>query len=155
MKGLRTWMFFAPSKIKQSQNLEYGWTEYQWPHPNENDASPKSGTYSMPNSPKSGLSSLPLQIKIESHILANWHIKDQWSHPNQDQYAKPQSRAFSILQSPNSVLQGHECSLHLQNKDRNLILGMWVYQRPVAIFKSRPRGQTPSRKTWRTLEVPC
>ena len=50
---------------------------------------------------------------------------------DQDQDARPQSGASSILQSTKLGLKGHRCSLHLQNQDRELKFGLWVNQRPV------------------------
>ena len=85
------------------------------------------------------------KIKIESQNLDHGCIKDQWPYPNQDQDAKPQSGTSSILQSPKWGLKGHGCSLHLQNQDREPQFGLWLYQRPVTIFKSRSRCQTPVR----------
>merc|ERR1711954_371666 len=76
-----------------------------------------------------------LQIKIESQNLDHEYIKDQQPYPNQDQDAKPQSGTSSVLQSPKSGLEGHGCSLQLQNKDREPKFGIWVYQRPVTIPK--------------------
>ena len=72
-----------------------------------------------------------------------------WLYPNQYQDAKPQSGTPSVLQSPKSGLKGHGCSLHLQNQDREPKFGSWVYQRPVTIFKSRSRCQTPVRNLQR------
>ena len=40
-------------------------------------------------------------------------------------------------------------SLYLQNQDRELKFGSWVYQRPVTISKSRSRCQTPVRNLQR------
>ena len=57
----------------------------------------------------------------------------KWPYPNQDQYAKPQSRTSSILQSPKLGLRGHRCSLHPQNQDEEQKLGSWVYLRPLTI----------------------
>ena len=45
-------------------------------------------------------------------------MKDQLPYPNQDQDTKPQSGISSIIQSPKSELEGHGCSLNLQNQDR-------------------------------------
>ena len=39
-------------------------------------------------------------------------------------------------QKPQSGLKGHECSLHLQNQDRELKFGFRVYNIPVTIFQS-------------------
>ena len=40
------------------------------------------------------------KIKVERQNSDYGCIKDQWSYPNQDQDAKPQSGTSSILQSP-------------------------------------------------------
>ena len=85
------------------------------------------------------------KIKIESKNWDHGCFKDQWSYPNQDKDAKPQSGTSSILQSPKWGLKGHGCSLHLQNQDREPIFGSCVCQRPVIISKSRSRWQTPVR----------
>ena len=58
------------------------------------------------------------KIKIESHILEHGCIQDQLPYPNQYQDAKLQSGTSSVLRSPISGLKGHQCSLHLQNQDR-------------------------------------
>ena len=55
------------------------------------------------------------KIKIESHKLDYWCIKQQLPCLNQDKDAKPQSGTSSILQSPKWGLKGHASSLHLQN----------------------------------------
>ena len=85
------------------------------------------------------------EIKIESRHSEHGLTTDQWSYPNQDQDAKPQSGTSIILQSPKWGLKGHGCSLHLQNQDREPKFGSWLYQRPVTIFKARSRCQTPVR----------
>ena len=60
-----------------------------------------------------------LKIKIESPNLEYGWSKDSehWAYTNQDQDAKLKSGKSSIFPSPKSGLQGHGCSLHLQNKD--------------------------------------
>ena len=85
------------------------------------------------------------KIKIESWHSEHGCIKDQWSFPNQDQDAKPQSGTSSVLQSPKWGLKGHTNSLQLQNQDQEIKLGTRVHQRPVTISKSRSRCQTPIR----------
>ena len=85
------------------------------------------------------------KIKIESHNLDHGCVKDQWPYSNQDQDAKPQSGISSILQIPKSGLEGHGCSLHLQNKDREPKFGTWFFQRQVTITKLRSRCQPPVR----------
>ena len=85
------------------------------------------------------------KIKIESQNSEHGYIKDQWPYSNQDQDAKPQSGISSILQSPNSGLKGHGCSLHLQNQDREPTFWSFVCQRQVTMSKSRSRCRTPVR----------
>merc|ERR1712081_159677 len=85
------------------------------------------------------------KIKIERQNLDHWCIKAQWPYLNQYQDAKPKSETSSVLQSPKRGLEGHGCSLHLQNKDREPKFGSWVYQRPMTISKSRSKCQTPVR----------
>ena len=65
------------------------------------------------------------KIKIETQ---NWVIKDQWPCPNQYQDVKTQSGTSSTLWSM-------KC-LHIQNQDRKLKFGTWVYQIPVTRSKS-------------------
>ena len=45
------------------------------------------------------------KIRIESQNLDHRCIKDQWPYPKQDQDAKPQAGASSILQCPNQDLK--------------------------------------------------
>ena len=85
------------------------------------------------------------KIKIESQNLYDGCIKDQWPDPNQDQDAKPQWGNSSVLQRPKWGLQGHGCSSHLENQDREPKLRSWVYQRPMTISNSRSRCQIPVR----------
>ena len=73
------------------------------------------------------------KIKIESQNLDHGCFKNQWPHPNQDEDAKPQSGASSVLQSPKSGLKGHECSLHFQNQYRESKLRTAVTQRQVTM----------------------
>ena len=58
------------------------------------------------------------KIQIENLNSEHGYSKDQCQYPNQDQDAKTQSGTLSILQSSKSGLEGHKCSLHLQNQDR-------------------------------------
>ena len=47
---------FAPSKSIKRPNSKHGCIKDQWPYPNQDpDAKPKSGTYSVLQSPKGGL----------------------------------------------------------------------------------------------------
>ena len=100
------------------------------------------------------------KINIESQNLENVCIKDQWLYPIQDQDAKPQWGTSSVLQSPKWGLEGHGCSLLLQNQDRDPKFRALLYQNPVTISKSRSKCQTqvrilqhtpkPKIGTWRT-----
>merc|ERR1711954_432859 len=89
------------------------------------------------------------KIKIESQNLEYWCTKDQQPYPNQYQDAKLQSGPSSILQSPISGLEGHGCSLHLQNQHREPKFRIWVYQGPVTISKSISGCQPPVRNLQR------
>ena len=64
---------------------------------------------------------------------------------NQDQDANPQSGTSSLFHSPESGLEGHGHSLQLQNQGREPKFELWVYQKPLTIFKSRLRCQIPTR----------
>ena len=68
------------------------------------------------------------KMKIESQTSDHWSSKDQWTYPNWDQDAKPQSGTSSVLQSPKWVLRGYWCPLHLHNQDREQKFGKWIYQ---------------------------
>ena len=103
----------------------------------------RSGTSSILQSPKWGLKGhyvlWTFKTKIESQNFDHGYIKDQQPYQNWDQDAKPQSGTSSVLQSPKWGLEGHGCSLHLQNQDREPKFGWWLYQRSVTISKSRSR----------------
>ena len=75
------------------------------------------------------------KFKIESQNMKHGSIKCQWQHSNQDQDAKIQSGTSSVLQSPKSRLEGHGCTLFLQNQERQPKLGTWLYQTPVTKSK--------------------
>ena len=89
------------------------------------------------------------KIMIESQNLDHWYIKDQWPYQNQDPNAKPWSVTSNILKCPKWGLKGHICSLHLQNHDRELKLGIYVYQRPLTLSMSISGCQTPVRNLQR------
>ena len=132
----------------ESQNLDHGYIKDQWPYPNQDqDATPSQEPPASSKAPNQDLKDVlcTLKIKIESQNSDHPCMKDRWQYPNQDQDAKPQSGTSSILQSAKWRLKGHGCSLHLQNQDRKPKFGLLVYQRPVTIFKSRSRCQTPVR----------
>ena len=138
-------------KIKiESQNLDHGCVKDQWPYSNQDqDAKPQSGTSSILQSPKQWLKghgcSLHLQNQDREPTSEHWCIKDQWTHPIQDQDPKSQSGTSSILQSPKLGLKGHRYSLHLQTQYREPKFGLWGYQRPMTTSKSRSRCQAPIR----------
>ena len=60
--------------------------------------------------------------------MEHWCLKDKWPFPIHDQDVKYKSGTSSILKSPKSWLEGHGCSLHLYNKDREPKFGTWVYK---------------------------
>ena len=78
--------------------------------------------------------SLLLQTMIESQNMEYGRIKDKWLYPNQDQDAKPQSRTYSILQSPKWGIKGHGCCLQCkikkerQNLEHGSIKDYWSAQ---------------------------
>ena len=115
-------------KIKR-QNFDNGCITYQWSYPNQDqDAKPQS---SVLQTQKWGLKghwcSLHLQNQAREHKnLDHRCIKSQWPYPNQDRDVKLQLGSSSILQSPKWGLKGHECSLQLQNQDRESKFGSWV-----------------------------
>merc|ERR1712081_56068 len=61
-------MFFAPSKSRlESQILDYGRNKDQEPFPNQDqDAKPKSGTYSVLQSPKRGLKGHECSLHLQN-----------------------------------------------------------------------------------------
>ena len=100
------------------------------------------------------------KIKKERQNLEYECIKDHWTYQNQNKDANPQLWTYSPHHSPNTGLEGHRCSLHLQNRDREPKFVVWVYQRPVTIPNWRSRCWIPVRnlqppskpqiRTWRT-----
>ena len=119
-------------KIKiESQNSDHGCIKDQWTYPNQDqDAKTQSGTSSVLHSPKWGLKDMDIlctfKIKLESQNLDDGCTKDQWPNPNQIQDAKSQSGTSSILQSPESGLEGYGCSFHLQNVNKKPNFRTWV-----------------------------
>ena len=55
------------------------------------------------------------------------------------------SQEYPVFQIPKSGLKGHGRSLPHQIEDGESKFGIWVYQRPVTISKSRSRCKTPVR----------
>ena len=80
-------------------------------------------------------------IKLESQNPKYRCNKDQWPYPNQDQGAKHQSKASSILKSLEEDLKNIDVICIFKIK-RELKFGRWVYQRRVTISESRSRCQT-------------
>ena len=118
-------------KIKiESQNLEQGCSKDHWSYPNQDQGTKPQEPPAFSKAPNHDLNDddvlCTFKIKIESQNLDHRYIKDQWPYPNQDQDAKPQSGTSSILQSPKWGLEGHGCSLHLQNQDRGKLQSMGV-----------------------------
>ena len=136
-------------KIKiESHNLDHGCTSYHI-YIRIRMAIPNLEPQAFSEAPNEDLKDMAVlftfKIKVESHNLEPEWIKDQWPYPNQDQNVKSQSGSYRILQRPKWGLKGHECSLHLQNQDRQPKLGSWVYPKPVTISKSRSRYKTTVR----------
>ena len=78
-------------------------------------------------------------------ILDGWKDEEISSYVRNLILSKPKIQTPSIIQSRNSGLKGHGCSLHFQNQDREPKFGICVYQRPVTISKSISGCQTPVR----------
>ena len=57
------------------------------------------------------------KIILDSQNLEHWFIKDQLPYVSQHQDAKPRSGTSSLHQSPESILEGHGGSLHLQKQE--------------------------------------
>ena len=71
------------------------------------------------------------KIKIKRQNLDCWCMKEQLLFPNQDKDAKYQSRTSRVLQSQESGLKGHGCSLYLKYQDsQNSDHGCIKDQRP-------------------------
>ena len=115
-------------KIKiESQNSEYGCTKDQWPYPNlYQDDNPQSGTSSILKSPKSGLEGLRCSLhpwNQDRYQNSGYRcINDQWTYPDQDQDANPQSGTSSILQNPNEDLKDMDvlCTFKIKIESQNL-----------------------------------
>ena len=86
------------------------------------------------------------KIKIESPNSDHGCVKDQWLIQLKIKMLIP-SQKHGVRQSPIWGLKEHGCSLHLQNKDRQLKFGRWVYQRPRTISKTRSRYLKCPEKT--------
>ena len=144
-------MFFAPSKWRKRAKIQIrGVTKtidhFQIKIKMSNPSQEPPVSSKAPNEDLKDMDVLcTFKIKIESQNSDHWCIKDQWPYPNPNQNAKPQPWTSSVLQSPKWGLEGHGCSLHLKNQDREPKFGSLVYQRPVTISKSRSRCQTPVR----------
>ena len=61
-------------------------------------------------------------------IFYHWCIKDPWPYPIQDQYAKPQSGSFIILQMPKWGLEGHGCVFTFKIKIETQNLEHWCFK---------------------------
>ena len=100
-----TWVYQGPVTISKSRS------RCQTPVKNfQHPPMPKMGGL------KGQGCSLLLQTMIESQNMEYGRIKDKWLYPNQDQDAKPQSRTYSILQSPKWGIKGHGCCLQCKIK---------------------------------------
>ena len=133
----------------ERKNLEHGCTKNQWPYANQDQvAKPQSGA----SSPKSGLK--------RHACLLHLHNQDRESTFGTWVYQRPvtiskwrlRSRTpvgnSSLHQIPKLGLKEHGCSLSLQKQDREPKFGIWMYQRPVTISKSKSRCQTPVRNLY-------
>ena len=138
-------------KIKiENKNFEHRFIKEQWQYPDPDQESKfQSETSSIVQSPKSGLRgqwcSLCLQNQDRKPKYRTQVNQHQWPFLHQDHDPKPQSGTATVIQSLQSRLQGHGCSLHLQNQDRVQRLGSWVYQRHTTISKWRSRSKSPVR----------
>ena len=79
--------------------------------------------------------------KISDHIK----IKIKMANPSQEPPASSKA--------PNKDPKGHGCSLNLQNQDKGLRFGIWVYQKSVTISKSKWRCQISVRDLQHLLEL--
>ena len=114
------------SKIKtESQNLEYRCIKDHWSYPNqEQDAKPKSGTFNVLQSPKSGLKEHGFSLGLQNQDRAEiQNIGLPETSEPQYQEAKLQSETSRILKTG---LKEYGCSLHLQNQDREPKFGSWM-----------------------------
>ena len=135
MMTQRTWMFFAPSKSRQrakiwnisvSKTSDHIQIKIKMPNPSQE---PPESSKAQSQDLKEINVLCTLKIKINSHHSGHLYIKERQPYLNQDHHAKPQSGTSRVLQSPKSGLEGHGCSLDLQNKDREpkfriLIMGV-------------------------------
>ena len=130
----------------ESQNLGHGYIKDHWPYPNQlQDAKPQAGTSSILQSPKRGLKGhwcpLHLQNQDREPKFGSWLYQAQVTISKLRSRFQTKVKNSSVLKCCKSGLEGNGCSLHLQNQDREPKFGTWVYQRPVAISKSRTRYQ--------------
>ena len=140
-----TWMFFAPSKLRYRAKITIMAVSKISDHIqikikmlNPSQEPPASS-----KAPKDEFEDMDVlctfKIKIESLNLDNGCIKDKWPYPNRDQDARSKSGTSSPHRTPEWGLEGHGCSLHLQN------FGTLVYHRPVTVFKYRSRCQNHNK----------
>ena len=99
---------------------------------------PQSGTTSphqkTPNQDLKDLDVLcTFKIKIESQNLEDRCIKDWGLYPSENKDVKSQSGTYSPHQRSKSGLKGQECSLYLQNQEREPKFRILVYQGPETI----------------------
>ena len=128
-------------KIKtESQNSEYGCTKDNWPYLNQyQDAKPQSETYSVLQSPKSGLKghrcSLHLQIQARESKCWIWVYQRPVTISESRSGCQTPVRNLQHPSKTKSGLKGHGCSLHLQNQDKAQKFGTWMYKQPITISK--------------------
>ena len=137
-------------KIKiESQNLDHGCTNNQWPYPNQDpDAKPWSGISSIFQSPKSGLRwhgcSLHLQNQDRNISVSNTsdHIQINIKMPNPSQEPPASPKA------PNKDLKNMDvpCTFKIKLESPNLehecIKDKWLY--PNRDQDAKPKSGTSS-----------
>ena len=101
-------------KIKiKSQNLHHGYIKDQWPYPNQpQDANPPSGTSSILQSPKWGLSRHGCSLKQGELEFGTW------VHQSPDTI--PKSRSSCKTPGTSSILQSPICKSKMLNPNQKL-----------------------------------
>ena len=136
-------------KIKiESQNLDHWCVKDQWPYSNQDqDAKPQSGTSSILQSPKWWLKGhgwfLHLQNQDRKPKFQSWWYKKPVTiSKSRSRYRNP---GRNLLYPPKPQIRTLRTWMFFapSNQDREPKFGSWVCQRPVTIFKSRSRCQTP------------
>ena len=142
-------MFLAPSKSRERANI---WNMGL----SNNDLIQIKIKMPYPSQEHPASSKVPKEDSMDIDVLYTFKIKTEpkfriWMYQRPETISKSTSRCqiqwetSSVLQSPKSGHKEHGYSLHRINKDRESKVGSRVYQRPVTIYKSRLRCQTPVR----------